>query len=195
MWYIYRITNKINGHTYIGQHRTDNLFDDYMGSGVILKKAIKKYGIENFNKTIIHCGIKAREEADILEIEEIKREREIGKSQYNITDGGEGFNSKHTEETRQKISNSLIGNTRAKGKGIRNQRAKGNKLSEETKKQMGISRIGNANNGCAYIKCLETGEIHRTREWISLGYRNAYQVAKGNREHCKNLHFKYVDVS
>lgn len=50
MWYIYRITNLINGHTYIGQHKYNKLEDKYMGSGVILRKAYKRYGAENFIK-------------------------------------------------------------------------------------------------------------------------------------------------
>ncbi len=50
---IYKITNQINGKYYIGRNATKNVNDSYMGSGIGIKNAINKYGVENFTKEII----------------------------------------------------------------------------------------------------------------------------------------------
>ena len=38
---------------YIGKRVTEDINDSYLGSGKHLKRAIKKYGIENFIKNIL----------------------------------------------------------------------------------------------------------------------------------------------
>ena len=50
---IYKTENKINGKIYIGKHITNTIGDNYLGSGIYLLNAIKKYGKENFKKRYI----------------------------------------------------------------------------------------------------------------------------------------------
>ena len=48
---IYKTTNNITKEYYIGLNTTSN--PKYLGSGVEIKKQIKKYGKENFTKEIL----------------------------------------------------------------------------------------------------------------------------------------------
>ena len=87
--FIYKTTNLINGKIYVGQHISNNKF--YLGSGTILRNAIKKYGQVNFKREIIEiCTTKELlDEREIFWISELNStDRKIG---YNIRTGG-GFN-------------------------------------------------------------------------------------------------------
>lgn len=88
---IYKITNKINGLVYIGQHRVFRGFpedDGYAGSGTKIKKAELEYGIKNFSKEILH-RVSTIREANNLEIKEIKRYDSTNPEKgYNIQKGG-----------------------------------------------------------------------------------------------------------
>jgi hypothetical protein len=88
-FYLYKITNKINGKIYIGVHETFNLDDGYMGSGLLIQKAIKKYGIENFDKDILDFFdnrlLMLDKEGEIVTEDFVKR-----KDNYNIDLGGRG---------------------------------------------------------------------------------------------------------
>jgi hypothetical protein len=82
---VYKVTNKINNKYYIGKHQTKNLNDDYMGSGKLIKRAIKKYGIENFIKEILFVFDNEKEMND--------KEKELvllNEMSYNLCYGGKG---------------------------------------------------------------------------------------------------------
>ena len=50
---VYKTTNILNNRYYIGVHITEDVNDDYLGSGDRIRHEVKKYGPENFVKEII----------------------------------------------------------------------------------------------------------------------------------------------
>ena len=59
--YIYETVNLVSGRKYIGQHKSEKFDDNYIGSGVALTDAIKKYGKENFQVSLL-CECSSRDE-------------------------------------------------------------------------------------------------------------------------------------
>lgn len=86
---IYETVNKINGQNYIGKHITDNPNDSYLGSGKYLKRAIKKYGIENFEKTVLFI-FDNKEDMDKKEEELVDDVYLNYCKTYNLKLGGQG---------------------------------------------------------------------------------------------------------
>ena len=115
--YVYKITNKINNKLYIGitnnykkrwaNHKCCN------SPNMIIAKAIKKYGVENFNFEILFQGLSI-EEAEEKEIELIASLNTLTPNGYNIKKGGfysegeqrfgyENYNAHLTKEEAQYI--------------------------------------------------------------------------------------------
>lgn len=157
MYCIYRITNLINGKTYIGQHKYKELNDYYMGSGKLLYKAKKKYDIKNFKKEILVFNISKKEHADLLEKTFIASEREkVGTEKcYNISDGGGGGNGgankghHHSEETKKKMSK------------VR----KGRKFSEEHKRKLSEAMKGKSKKPLSEEQKRKISEAHKGKHW------------------------------
>lgn len=163
---IYITTNLINSKIYIGQSIHSN--KNYLGSGVKLKKAIDKYGTENFKKEIL-LEVNTQEELDAAEIYFIKEYNStdpiIG---YNLNQGGQyesRTSTKLHEETKRKISKSLTGykhseksklkmskrssgsnngmyNKGEKVSGEKNGRYNGNGTTDETRRKLSEAKKG-----------------------------------------------------
>lgn len=107
--FIYKTTCLVNGKIYIGQHE-GNIGDDYIGSGTIFKRAVIKYGKENFKREILReCN--THHELRIWEYFYIKKYKSqdirIG---YNVADGDvntKEYNPVKSLEVRKKISETL----------------------------------------------------------------------------------------
>lgn len=92
--FIYKTTNNVNGKMYIGQKKYGTQKEDmYLGSGTLIKRAINKYGAENFSRVIIDEA-NSREELNELEKYWINYYNAVDSDQfYNIAAGGEGGNT------------------------------------------------------------------------------------------------------
>lgn len=117
--YTYQVVCNINGKSYIGVHKTNNIDDGYLGNGIIynrpstIKKnncyhnAIKKYGFDNFTKYIM-CFFDTYEEALSEEKFIVNSEWVKKRDNYNTALGGNG-NSKEgfTEEQKLKFKKKI----------------------------------------------------------------------------------------
>ena len=145
-----------NGNYYIGKHKiSNNAFDGYFGSSPVVNDAIKKYGIEFFERVTL-CEFDNEEECFNAEREILGDKWITDKKCYNKQPGGKGFSSgkshytrgngfdyqhiqnlkkarrkrpPHSEETKRKMSESR----------------RGQKRSDETKKKMSIAQSGKNN--------------------------------------------------
>ena len=143
MGYIYKITNKIDNKIYIGQ--TINDLEQRWKSHWkkksncrYLSLAFKKHGVDNFKFELI-C-ISFDENLDELEKYYIKKLNSLAPNGYNLREGGNS--SRHSEETKLKISQSLKGRTDI----VRSKSQLGKKHSEETKKKISESGKARKNN-------------------------------------------------
>lgn len=103
---IYKITNLVNNKIYVGAHSTEDINDSYMGSGVAIKSAQRKYGIDKFIKEIMYV-FDTREEMYEKEREIVNLEFVNNPHTYNMGIGGDGgpmLGMFHSEEKKQEIS-------------------------------------------------------------------------------------------
>ena len=120
MYYIiYQTTNLQNNKIYVGKHATNNLEDGYLGSGKLLVRAIRKYGVISFKKEILFV-FNTEREANEKEKEIVTEAFCLREDTYNLCVGGQGGfsyinrkglnqNSKSSPEVRKHVAEKLKG--------------------------------------------------------------------------------------
>jgi len=87
--YIYKTTCNVTGRWYVGMHSTCNENDGYMGSGLRLRRSIRKYGADNHTKEIIEYH-NSRENLVLREIEIVNSDLIQDENCMNLRLGGTG---------------------------------------------------------------------------------------------------------
>ena len=158
MYYIvYKTTNLLSGKFYIGSHLCVSLDDGYLGSGKVLKQAVKKYGRKNFKRDIIANCISI-EVARSVEGQLVRYNiLTYGRLCYNRAFNGTGamagkensfYGKTHSDETKRKISESAKKRVGSKNPFF------GKKHSQETIQKLKIGRPNSSNCVSMYLHAL-----------------------------------------
>lgn len=117
---IYKTINNINGKYYVGKHITDNVYDDYTGSGTLIKKAVSKYGLSAFTKVILY-ELSSLDDMNKMEAECVQLSNcfPVDPNSYNLKPGGSGgslsgeynplYGTTFSDEHKANISKALTG--------------------------------------------------------------------------------------
>jgi group I intron endonuclease len=156
---VYQIKNLVNSKVYIGITTKENPIDrwnehlkNYLRYDYVLYKAMRKYGLENFQFSIIEQTLDLKE-IKLLERKYIQEYNSYcfqeNSNGYNMTLGGDGtFGFEHSQETKRKISKSNKGKTRIfteDHKRKMSEARRGKILSKETRKKISEARKGSNN--------------------------------------------------
>jgi hypothetical protein len=152
-YYIYKIINNLNGKAYVGKKSSMYSKDSYLGSGKLIKRAIKKYGKENFTKVVLE--IVDEKTFDEKEIFWIEKEGTLHPNGYNLTKGGDGpLGRKMSKFSRQKMSKARTGKETKGSKRVSQFDKNGNFIqtfisAHEAHRKLGVNaaQIGKVCNG------------------------------------------------
>lgn len=165
---IYVVLNIENQKIYVGQTKKtskkrflEHINAARLGSTLFFHKAIRKYGKESFEISVVKSNL-TKDEANKSETEEIKSHKSFDpKFGYNMTLGGDGPDTILLEQ-RKKISKKLKGRklTKEHSKKISDSN-KGRTVSAITKRKISKSRKGIKFSKVQIDRCRHTRMVNR----------------------------------
>lgn len=188
---VYKVINIINNNIYIGVHSTNNINDNYLGSGSAIRKAIKKYGKENFIKEILFI-FNTREDALAKEKELVSKKFINEDETYNLQTGGNGGNHNMVTVYNPNQPDYYFNVFKDDSRYINNEllfNAVGRKHKESTKEKIGKKHknkkfsketrelISKKNSNKAILKNIYTGQIKKvsmndkeyfSKDWVGI---------------------------
>ena len=182
MGYIYYIINKIDNKKYIGQTLEKDIYKRWKGhlkknsNCRYLKRALEKYGKENFKFDII-C-VCFDEDCNKYEQEYMDKYDTIVPNGYNLRKAGNS--GSHNEETKIKIGNSV--------------KLHYNNLTDEQKNKYreNISGVNNGMFGKQLSQEAKDQLSKRMKEnWIKGNYKNI-NIIKRKKVNCYSLDNEYI---
>lgn len=183
-WYcVYRITNLINGNSYIGQHMYTNEANPmgrYKGSGKLLKLAYKKYGLENFKTEVLYKRIRDKSTVDAMEIYAIEKY----KPKYNIAKGGTGgFTMEYASEEQIRVwKEHLSQNSFFRGKRF----VPKEYMTEEEFNEF-RQKISESNRKVEHTEEWNAKVAKSTKAFYQSGNHNKSYGVKFSESHCKRI--------
>lgn len=163
-FFVYITTNVISGKIYVGKKKSSHKDrNSYLGSGTMFKKALNKYGKDNFKREIL-VWADTQKEIDYWEIFYISlfsaTNREVG---YNIAPGGGGNTNPVSEETKRKLSEINKGKKQSPEtieKRVQTIKALNRKLSLELRQKLSKQLQGNSRSKISVrLTCMRSGEV------------------------------------
>ena len=168
-YFIYKTTCIITDKYYYGMHSTNNLNDVYIGSGIILRRSLKKYGKHNHIFEIIEFCSNLKEllikEFELIDDKQVKNKKCMNLMRGGLTDkdhllkwssaGNAGYRRKMADpefRLAMKLSSSIrLKQLHAEGKVF----TRGSRHTEITKQKMSSLKKGiyNGNKNPAFNTC------------------------------------------
>jgi hypothetical protein len=197
--HLYQITNKLTGEFYTGVHKGDAQ-NGYWGSGVRIKRSIKKYGKQNFKYRIWVVG----DLEQMYQLERLAVDMPTINSNplcLNLCEGGKGrrfvseditgennpfYGKSHTEESKQKISSAKKGKTYDKSVYVKRTEQHSDKykqsiLEARKHKKLKMYKLINSQNEIVELTYCQLKE-HGNADAFSLVFRGKLESYKGWRK-------------